>query len=384
MTEIQSDGPGAWSGTPQLVQELRIGRLEGDDDYIFGSISQLAVGRDGTIYVADGIGPRLRRYDPEGRFLGQIGRVGEGPGEYRRITGLALTPAGELAIFDTSLRRITLFSPSGELLRTLDSAIGGNWTGNDFHIDPEGNFYVFGVRVNQALEPEPGDEVPVEGPRGRMEPIYLKLTPDGTVVDTLPRPRSTLPRQPGFLLLTPEGILQPFRTELVFDFTPEGRFVSGYTGERYAFDIAAPDGGVRRVERAYEPIRLGRQERAQWQALADHFSRDPRSASAGVQIPEVKPAYRNLEVDEDGRIWVHRYAEATERAPRANRPPDAPPTVLWRDVPTFDVFEADGRYLGSVVAPPNTVFMVRRGDRLWGVERGEFDEAYVVRYRMEW
>ena len=383
VTIVRTDGPGEWTSPPRFVEELRIGRLEGNDDYIFGWISAIAVSADGTIYVADGVGPRLRMYDETGGYLGQIGRSGEGPGEYRQINGVVLTPSGELAIFDTSLRRITLFSASGELLRTLDSTTGGNWMGKDFHIDSEGNFYVFGVRVNPELEPEPGAESPVDGPRGLREPIYVKLSPDGAVLDTIPQPRSTLPRQPSFTLLTPEGGFHPFTTELVYDFTPEGRFVSGYTGSTYTFDIGAPDGTVSRVERAYEPVGLRRVERAQWQALADHLSRDRRSASAGVEIPEIKPAFRDLDVAEDGRIWVHRYAEATERPPRANRPRDAPPTVLWRDVPTFDVFEAGGHFLGSVITPPNTIFMVRRGDRLWGVERGPLDEGYIVRYRME-
>src|SRR5690606_38886248 len=169
--------------------------------------------------------------------------------------------------------------------------------------------------------------------------IYVQLSSDGAVLDTVLPPRPTVPRQPSFVLLTPEGAFHPFTTELVYDFTPEGRFVSGYTGSRYAFDIGALDGTVHRVERSHEPIRLGRAERAQWEALAEHFSRDRRSASAGVEIPEVKPAFRDLAVAEDGRIWVHRYAEATERPPRANRPRTAPPTVLWRDVPTFEVFE---------------------------------------------
>jgi hypothetical protein len=383
VTIIRADGPGEWNSPPRLVEELRIGLLEGNDDYIFGYLSHIAVSSEGTIYVADGIGPRLRMYDETGSYVGQIGRSGEGPGEYRQINGLALTPSEEVAIFDTSLRRVTLFSAAGELLRTIDSTIGGNWTGKDFHVDPAGNFYVFGVRVNPNLEPEPGAEVSVDGPRGRREPIYVKLSPDGAVLDTVLPPRSTVSRQPSFLLLTPEGPFHPFTTELVYDFTPEGRFVSGYTGGSYAFDIGAPDRAVQRVERSYEPVRLGRAERAQWRALADHLSRNRRSASAGVEIPETKPAFRDLEVAEDGRIWVHRYAEATERPPRANRPADAPPTVLWRDVPTFDVFEADGRFLGSVITPPNTIFMVRRGDRLWGVERGTFDEGYIVRYRME-
>jgi hypothetical protein len=53
-------------------------------------------------------------------------------------------------------------------------------------------------------------------------------------------------------------------------------------------------------------------ERSQWQARADYHSRRG-GASAAVQVPEVKPPFRDITVDEDGRIWVQRQAQATER-----------------------------------------------------------------------
>ena len=69
-------------------------------------------------------------------------------------------------------------------------------------------------------------------------------------------------------------------------------------------DIGAADGTVDRVERSYEPVCLRRGERAQWQALAQHLSRDRRSASAGVEIPEIKPAFRDLDVQAmGGKRW---------------------------------------------------------------------------------
>ncbi|MEX2281150.1 MAG: hypothetical protein WEE89_01555 [Gemmatimonadota bacterium] len=69
---------------------------------------------------------------------------------------------------------------------------------------------------------------------------------------------------------------------------------------------------------------------------------------------------------------------ADTRKPGSKNPPR-----LWREPRTFDVFDAGGRFLGTVVAPRHTQFEFRRGLQLWGVTRGEFDEQYVVRYRIE-
>lgn len=35
------------------LEELRIGKMEGEDEYVFGGVSHVAVGKEGEIYVAD-------------------------------------------------------------------------------------------------------------------------------------------------------------------------------------------------------------------------------------------------------------------------------------------------------------------------------------------
>jgi hypothetical protein len=91
-----------------------------------------------------------------------------------------------------------------------------------------------------------------------------------------------------------------------------------------------------------------------------------------------------VSVDRDGRIWVDRYTAAVHRADIRPGPTraDGPPALTWREPRTFDVFEPAGRLLGTVVAPPATRFLHQRGNTIWAVTRGEFDENYVVRFRL--
>jgi hypothetical protein len=56
---------------------------------------------------------------------------------------------------------------------------------------------------------------------------------------------------------------------------------------------------------------------------------------------------------------------------------------VWREPSTFDVFERDGTWLGTVTLPPNTRFAEARGRRLWVIGTGEQGEDIVVRYRIE-
>jgi hypothetical protein len=59
-------------------------------------------------------------YDADGTFLQQLGRVGEGPGEYRAPQALLITGGDTLHIFDKRLARVVVLSPSWEVVRTVN------------------------------------------------------------------------------------------------------------------------------------------------------------------------------------------------------------------------------------------------------------------------
>ena len=101
-----------------------------------------------------------------------------------------------------------------------------------------------------------------------------------------------------------------------------------------------------------------------------------------VPIPSVKPAYRDFYVGDHGRVWVHRYVEATKREVPPRSLGDKRPLLTWREPTTFDVFEPDGTFLGTVVVPVATSIRVWSGKRMWGVQTGDEGEQ-LVRWRIE-
>jgi len=121
-------------------------------------------------------------------------------------------------------------------------------------------------------------------------------------------------------------------------------------------------------------VRLKTEERDQWRARAKRFKKT-------YTIPWTKPAFRDIYVGDEGRIWIDRYTEAVQREPRDDDRPERPP-LTWLEPRTFDVFEPDGVFLGTVVGPPQTELLLWKGDFVWGVERGPSDEPYVVRLRI--
>lgn len=93
----------------------------------------------GTIYVLDESTPRVLVFDLEGAYRHQIGRKGQGPGEYDAPTALDLGPTGELLVMDPGAGFIHRWSPAGEYL-DRDPIPVGYW-GPGFHAMAAGLVY---------------------------------------------------------------------------------------------------------------------------------------------------------------------------------------------------------------------------------------------------
>jgi tripartite motif-containing protein 71 len=81
----------------------------------------LAFAPDGDLYVADQFSHVVQRFTPRGRFLGQWGSYGSGPGQFGAVGGLAVSASGDVYVLDSSNDRIERFTAGGRLL--------GQWGG---------------------------------------------------------------------------------------------------------------------------------------------------------------------------------------------------------------------------------------------------------------
>lgn len=74
-----------------IEEDLKIGEVEGDENYMFSQIRYLAVDNAENIYVADTKEMHVKVFDKNGEFLRVIGKAGQGPGEIGRIYGIQIT-----------------------------------------------------------------------------------------------------------------------------------------------------------------------------------------------------------------------------------------------------------------------------------------------------
>jgi hypothetical protein len=122
-TSVTSQTP-SWTVSPEPM--LRIGQDEGETPYLLAGVSFAARLSDGRVVVANGMSSELRYFDPAGRFLGSVGRRGDGPGEFQVFRRVLLLSPDTLLVYDSGLRRLTKLAPDGSVAE--ESSVADTWT----------------------------------------------------------------------------------------------------------------------------------------------------------------------------------------------------------------------------------------------------------------
>lgn len=126
-------------------QHLRTIGTRGNAPGEFNFPSYLAVGPDGTLYVADSLNFRIQMFDPEGNLVGVFGSQGAGVGGFNKIKGLAFDNAGLLHVADAANSVVQIFNAKQQLLLAYGAPGVRDelmQTPNGLAIDSKNNIYV--------------------------------------------------------------------------------------------------------------------------------------------------------------------------------------------------------------------------------------------------
>jgi DNA-binding beta-propeller fold protein YncE len=107
----------------------------------------VAIGRDGRLYVVDGGNFRVVVFDRDGRYLQSFGSVGRQYGQFARPKEIAADAEGNLYVIDTAFGNFQIFNADGELLlfvgdRSETDAPGRYMLPSGIAIDEDGRVYV--------------------------------------------------------------------------------------------------------------------------------------------------------------------------------------------------------------------------------------------------
>ena len=336
------DSASAW----RLVEDLRIGAVEGTGPNVFGNVIALEVDSDGRIYALESQAKEVRVFGRDGVFVRSFGREGSGPGEFNNAFGLAWDPEGRLWVPDARNARYMAFDTTGQYLTQRRRPAAYHSVPFPGGFDHAGGLYDTGLHATTG------------------EVALIRFGPEPESSDTFPLPEYEMEQ---FHIPQRVSFGVPFAPRLIWQFDRRGYLWHGVSDRYRVVQQRLGGDTVRIIGREYTPISVTAADRARALEGLEWFISQGGTVVPS-RIPNEKPAYQDIRVDDAGYLWVR----PTTAEPEQGR--------------AFDVFDPDGRYLGRVhsdVTIPRYRPMLIRGDFVYAVVTDELDVPYVVRLRIE-
>jgi hypothetical protein len=343
-------------------EELSIGEIEGDENYMFGSWIYFNTDEEGNFYVADHDNKRIQKFNSQGEYLLTIGRKGQGPGEFEYLSGAQFDKEGNLYITDRINKRISFFNLNGKFLKQV--IVQGEL----------GNISINSKGFVIALSYEPFQES--GGVKG-IEKLVLfdkKFNPIKVIHQNT---------REAFVTITGGDINKivktvansiskdEFRPILTYKLAKEDNIYFGYP-EKYEINIFSPEGECRKIiSRNYDPISVSRKDKA---IVLKRYSENPyfikrypeqirKKILNSVKFPKYKPAYQFFILMENG--WLAVIVDSIEN-----------------EYAIIDLFDAEGRYIAQFKTdvPVRNIFF--KNGKAYAVAYEE-DFPFVKRYAIE-
>lgn len=100
----------------------------GDEDPgTFSKPTNVAVDKEGNVYVTDTLNNRVQIFDADGKFISMFGKAGDGPSYFARPKGIAIDPDGHIWVAESFMNRVQIYDREGHLLAYFGS--GGSLPG---------------------------------------------------------------------------------------------------------------------------------------------------------------------------------------------------------------------------------------------------------------
>jgi len=310
-----------------LEEELSIGEVGGREEYMFSEIGTLAVDDEERIYVSDRKETYIKVFNQDGVYLMTIGRKGQGPGEFERISGMQITHQKELLVFDMSMRRLSFFTADGKLIETLSIS---ELRPFELNVDSRRNFIIQSVALdlltNQSIS-------------------ELKIyDAELNLLKTIASP-------------SPSNLFNPFDPFFIWKLAKNDNIVYGYN-EAYELQILDSGGKlIRKIVKEYDHVKITKEEKQE----AEKTYSPPNK----IDYPPFRPAYQYFTLDNEGRIYVQTF----EKIENGNGY-------------YHDIFDPEGRYIAKI--PLEFQPQALKKTKLYTVEEDEDGYQYVKRYKVTW
>jgi hypothetical protein len=337
-----------------FIEILRLGEDTDENAYLFGQIANLAVDSKDRILVADWQPPLVAVFSADGEWLGSVGGVGEGPGEYVAVSGVYVSPSDSIYVLERRIGggppRLHVYDPTDfTYVRRIQFPYDEDW----------------GIAVSVVGVSDHGAIMRYDT---RIRPDILGKQPRQSYAVLMSwagernRELARLPALELYVGLSPDGgaIAQQFKfaRNSVFGLSASQLLYSGWNAEIDILVTSLAGDTVRTIRRPHDPVPLTRND------IRARLNPEFRKV-----YPEFKPAYRYFVIDDQDNIWIKDYVEVDAPASEAQ----------WQ------VLDSEGRLVGQVLLPRTLrLYVIDTSNALaYGTLRNESGEDLVVVYSVD-
>jgi len=324
-----------------LEEELSIERISTKPkEEMFQNIVSLVIDDAGNIYILDKKAANIKIFNNNGNFLKIIGRRGEGPGEFVSPENVALSPNNELYVYDSRRFTIQVFSIDGKFKTQIPFAMS----------------LVEGPKFTSKGEIIASHVVMTENPKFVLKKFNNEMEPvlTYTSIPMLKPPRVNI-------------FVYTFYNDLKWEVGPKSEIVWGVmTSPKYDFFVHDEDGKyTKKITKEFTPTELTKAEYKK--LMKKWFGKVPTSKQFDLIIPRNYPPFQGFILDEEGRIFVHRFVEMEKSKKHY-----------------FDVFDDEGKYITKITLDEKFLFGTFKNKKFFSIEEDEDGYKYVRCYKVTW
>ncbi len=343
----------------QIIEEIRYGSGTAGNSIFFGSIRSFDVDRHGNLFVLDGQTQETYVLDPDGMLVRTIGSRGAGPGEFEEASAVDVSENGEIWIMEMRKGQLTVMDAEGNYQK-MERINSVGYT----QIPYRGGFDKVG-RYNAFIECYDGV---------KSQEMFARFDQSLTPVDTIAIPKDPV-ESDFFIHHLPSGgsirAAVPYQGAFGWLFSVDGNFWTLRTTSAETYELVEFTAGgspLRRVRRELEPVQVTGADRTRIQEDLFWFT-DQGGTIDMNRIPPYKPVASRFFSDDQGNLWVMRTT-----------------TMPEQQGTLFDVFDAEGVFLGEVLLPfplrinPGPVV---KGNLLYGMMQSEDGGEIIVRAQIQ-
>lgn len=365
---VESHRPG-WNAEGGVVVSsepiLQIGERDGEETLQFFNVTGGLRFSDGRIAILNSGSKTVRVFGADGGLMAEFGGSGDGPGEFRTMGAIHRLPGDTLLIWDGRRPGFSLFTASGEFVRSE-------------RLTPPGTEQLSGVEPlsdGRLVVTTYASPLTQAGDRGvgihrDSAPLFL-FSQSGELLDTIgifPSAETAIMEVAGQTFVG----AAPFPKNTFIGVNRESIFVG--TANTMEVSVLRPDGMVKAMFRYPEvDLHVSQEDRDWYAARMTEMASTPQEAQmlgpvlGALVFPATRAAFSDLRVDPTGMVWL-----------RTGRhfPPKAPSNE-WTG------FSREGVLLGTLSLPERLEVLEFGEDYVLGVWKDEMDVEYVRLYALQ-